>query len=400
MADNGKAFQTTDNGKYFLTTVQTGPGDSGGPLFDLAGSLVGIHSGPQLPGGNFGRYVPSDALLQVWKDLAGDRAVPRSSAVRPAVEETLAAATAQGVRAVQPSVAEIRCDDRNWSGIGAYLGEGFLVTRAGEHVLGRKVTVVLGDNYVTGARVVATDPARDLALLKLNPKDAEGIAPIKWADVNDLPAGTILAAVMPPAFTPPSGVVSVPARKINAIHGSLPVEVKDAKGGVEITSILQVKNLPHHWLGAPPFPLRQGDVITHVAGVPVPDREAFVKLVRPAHDKGTSIGRHPLVAGELVTVTYQRQGKKEEVTVHLRPSGGIAVNQLFFPTSYRWSGYPAAIAADLFARPEHCGAPVVDTQGRVVGLLIARVTDVASFILPASEVKASVEAMRKSATAQ
>ena len=66
----------------------------------------------------------------------------------------------------------------------------------------------------------------------------------------------------------------------------------------------------------------------------------------------------------------------------------------------QYSGFPRAIASDLAARPEHCGAPVVDVDGRVVGLLIACAPFIERLILPSTEVKAAVEVMRKSAAAK
>jgi S1-C subfamily serine protease len=226
-------------------------GDSGGPLFDLTGSLVGIASAGELDA-THASYVPSDVLLQRWKDLTGERPAPaRSSALRPIVE-TVAAATTRGVRAVRTSVVEVRCDDR-WAGVGAYVGDGFIVTKASE--LGPQMSVVLGNDVVASARVAARDPTRDLALLKLMVPDfGRSIAPVDWADVKDLSVGTVLAAVTPSAFTPPTGVVCVPARTIPPLPGCLPVQVMDAKGGVEVTETFAWLM---RWLRPPPFPFRR-----------------------------------------------------------------------------------------------------------------------------------------------
>ena len=373
------------------TTVLAHGGDSGGPLFDLTGSLVGIATSGQMDATNT-CYVPSDVLLQAWKDLAGERPAPaRSSAPRPTVE-TVAAATTRGIQAVRPSVVEVCCNGR-WAGVGACVGDGLIVTKASE--LGPQVTVLLGNDVVAATWVAARDPARDLAMLKLFvPELARGIAPVDWADVRDLPAGTILAAVTPAAFTPPTGVACVPARTIPPLPGVLPVDVKDAKGGVEITDTFDFLD---RWLRQPPFPLRVGDVIAHVAGVPVANCDEFFKLTRRA----ASIGGHPRVIGEPVQVTCLRKGKAVEVTVHLRSQGREPFQkQLIRACSYRYSGFPAAIASDLAARPEHCGAPVVDADGRVVGLLIARAPYIERLILPSTEMRAAVEVMRKSATAK
>jgi S1-C subfamily serine protease len=370
------------------TTVLAKEGDSGGPLFDLTGCLVGICSGGELDATHAG-YVPSDILVRAWKVLAGERpALARSSDPRPSVE-TVAAVTTLGGRAVRPSVVEIRCDDR-WAGLGAYVGDGFIVTKASE--LGPKVSVVLGDDVVALARVAASDPARDLALLRLMvPEFAGGMEPVDWANVKDVPVGTLLAAVVPSAFTPPTGVACVPARTIPPLPGLLPVSVKDAEGGVEVTDTFDFLD---RWLRKPPFPLHVGEVITHVAGVPVADSDEFLKL-----NGAATLGGHPRVKGEAVPVTCRRKGKAVDVTVHLHSQRSVP-NQLVRPYSYRYSGFPAAIASDLAARPEHCGAPVVDAAGRVVGLLIARAPFVESLIVPGTDVKAAVEAMRKSATAQ
>jgi S1-C subfamily serine protease len=370
------------------TSVFATWGDSGGPVFDLTGSLVGIVSAGELDGTN-ARYVPSDLLLQAWKDLAGDRPAPaRSSAPRPIVH-ALAAATTGGVRAVRPSVVEVRCDDR-WAGVGSYVGDGFIVTKASE--LGSKMSVVLGDNVVALVRVAATDPSRDLALLRLTVPDlARGMTPVDWGAVKDLPVGTILAAVTPPAFTPPTGVVCIAAQTIAPLPGLLPVSVKDAKGGVEITDTFDFLD---RWLRKPPFPLHLGDVITHVAGVPVANRDAFIKL-----NGAATLGGHPRVRGEAIRVTCWRNGKSDDVTVYLHSQRSVQ-NQLVRPYSYRYSGFPTALASDLAARPEHCGAPVVDADGRVVGLLIARAPFIESLILPSAEMRAAVEVMRKSAAAK
>jgi hypothetical protein len=185
-------------------------------------------------------------------------------------------------------------------------------------------------------------------------------------------------------------VVCVSARAVPAAPGILPVAVKDVDGGVEVTESYEwVAAL---WLRPPPFPLRPGDVLTHVAGVPVPNREKFLALVFG----GKSIGRHPRVAGEPVAVTYRRGGKTTDATVYLHhqatvPSQGVR------PSSYRYTGFATALAADLPSRAEHCGAPVVDARGRTVGVLIARAPFIESLVLPAGEVKASLEAMREEA---
>ena len=375
-----------DQSGQWRTTVQVCPGDSGGPLFDLTGSLVGI---ARAEGADTSVYVSSQLLLRAWNKLAGQRPAPLWSATSRPLVETVAAATTGAIGTVQPSVVEVRCEGRCIA-VGAYVGDGFIVTKASE--LGRSVTVVLRNNVETLARVAASDPARDLVLLQLVfPDVARGLVAINWADVNDLPVGTNLAAVTPPAFTPPTGIVSVSTRPVPPIEGCLPISVKDSNGGVEITDTFDFD----FWLPRPPSPLRRGDVITHIVGVPTANRDEFNKLYY-----ARTLGRHPCVKGEPVPVTRVRQGTTEEIMVHLHSRCAVWPEQLIHPYSYRYSGFPAAIASDLGGRPEHCGAPVVDADGRVIGLLIARAPFMESLILPSREIRIALEAMRKSASAK
>ena len=371
-------------GKVLTTTIIGTGGDSGGPLFDLGGRLVGLLSFCEADGRKC-RYATSDTLRAAWKVLALESpALPPLAAGRPATV-SLAEEMAVAVRAIRPAVVEVLSDDR-WVAVGIVVGDGFILTKASE--LGPKISIVLGGDTPARARVVATDPARDLAIVEIQAKDlAGGIVPVQWLDLGSLPVGTVVAAGMPPDFTSPAGVVSIPARTIPPISGIFPVMVKDAQGGVEVTKILE--DTLSLWMRPTLFPLRVGDVVTQIAGVPTVNREAFLAM---SFD-GTSLGHHPRIAGERVAATYRRDDATAEVAVQLGYQASAPV-QGVHPSSYRYSGFPSAFATDLAARPEHCGAPVVDARGRIVGLLIARAPFVESLVLPASEVAASLELMR------
>ena len=61
--------------------------------------------------------------------------------------------------------------------------------------------------------------------------------------------------------------------------------------------------------------------------------------------------------------------------------------------SRRRSGFPQAFAHDAPLRPNDCGGPVVDLDGRVVGLNIARASRAHSLAIPADVVQRVVEEM-------
>lgn len=365
--------------EILATAIHGSGGDSGGPLFDLGGRLVGTLSSNGAYGAH-NLYITADLLREEWKELAGDRPAPPLATDKRPVTVSIAEETASAVRGLRDSVVEVRSDDR-WAGVGVVVGRGLILTKASE--LGPNLTVVLRNDIPGLARLAATDSDRDLALLRMPASDlTDTIKPIEWSEVDDLPAGTPVACVTPADFNPPVGVVCVPARPIPALLGGLAVVVKDAEGGVAVEEI--VDGLNRMWLRPMAHDLHIGDIITHVGGEPVPDRNAYL-----ARFRGALGGPPRLISGDMVRVTLRREDRVHEISTRLRP-GYTVSHQLIWPYSYRYTGFPRALACDFTARPEHCGAPVVDAGGRAVGLLIARAPFVESLVIPASEVKESL----------
>ena len=59
--------------------------------------------------------------------------------------------------------------------------------------------------------------------------------------------------------------------------------------------------------------------------------------------------------------------------------------------SVRRTGFPTVLQHDTFLLPQHCGGPIVDLDGRVVGINIARAERIASYALPAKEIQPWIE---------
>lgn len=371
-----------------LTTVVSRGGDSGGPLFDLAGSLVGSCSRGEADGTET-RYVSAEALLREWDAFAKDVPKPPTAPRRRPPQPSAAATMAKAVAGVQPAVVEVQVGDR-WVGVGVHVGRGQFLSKASE--LGDGLGLILADGTVAAAEVAARDPATDLALLELRSADlAAGLPAVRWAEEQDLAEGRMVAAVTPAAFTPPVGVVCLSARPVPPLPGTLPVRVRDGKDGATVAETFAELTTP--WLRPPAFPLRAGDVITRVAGQTVRNGDDFRKLLLgPARE----VGGHPRVAGEAVEVTWTRDGKAITARIHLRLQQSAATQRVR-PYSYRYSGFASVLATDLMIRPEHCGAPVVDSGGRVVGLLIAKAPFIESLVLPGREARAAAERMLKTA---
>jgi serine protease Do len=65
------------------------------------------------------------------------------------------------------------------------------------------------------------------------------------------------------------------------------------------------------------------------------------------------------------------------------------------PFSDRRWGFAKVIPNDLGISPTECGGPLVDLDGHCVGVNIARALRVASYALPASVAKKTVERLRQ-----
>jgi hypothetical protein len=324
-----------------------------------------------------------DLLRARWKSLAGDRPVPPLHAgSRPALP-ALQGAFDPAISQARKQVVEVISNSRTVAS-GFVVARGQVLTKASE--LGSNLSVAFGDGRSGGARVAAVDYLRDLALLEI---DIGGTPPLVLsAENNDLRRGTLLSVVTPEGFTPTQGMVAVGTMPVPPTPGALPVNVKNSERGVVITEefIKQVVQLDLQ----SSFPLRIGDVITHVHGSPTPNLEAWNRLFiewKPS-------GERPRIAGEPVTIRYLRDGKELECTFPLAKD--LNLHHFGRGSSHRDSGFPkAAVALFDNSRPEHCGSPVIDSNGRVIGVYIAKSEEIENLVLPVDEVKASLELLTR-----
>jgi serine protease Do len=103
-------------------------------------------------------------------------------------------------------------------------------------------------------------------------------------------------------------------------------------------------------------------------------------------------------AGEKVKIVLEREGKRLELTATLGkrpadafpkgkgPSRGDFQNSMGSALSERRTGIPRFFQTDAVVRPSDCGGPLVDLDGRAVGLVIARAGRTESHVIPAETV--------------
>jgi len=343
-------------------------GDSGGPLFDLEGKLIGINSrignSPTL---NF--HVPVDVFLDNWDRLVGSQSWERSlpgrdsDEVKAAFREVIANAARCAVR--------IKCDDKD-AVLGTIVGpDGWILTKASE--LRGKIVCRLHDDRELEAQFVGLLPSFDLAMLKIELTD---LPAIEFAQ-QDPAVGQWVASLTISETPVAVGVVSVPRRKIAPPRGYLGIVLKDVPDKAQIERVLP--GSPAQKAG-----LKVDDVITHVGGKETPDREQLIETVKKYRP------------GDSVKLKVKRGDEELEISAILiklsTPFSQTRNRQNTFGggVSKRSDDFATVLQHDSALQPTDCGGPLVDLTGKVVGLNIARGGRTETYAVPADVLLANM----------
>lgn len=283
--------------------------------------------------------------------------------------------------AVSPSVAWVRVNGQNVSLATVVSADGYLLTKGSD--LSGDLTVVLRDGTTHEAQRIAYHRPTDLAMLKI---DADKLTPVEFAaDDAASEVGNWVAAPGPGSDPIAVGVVSVAARRLyheqaeieNGNKGVLGITFNGATdGAVRVNSVADKS-------GAARAGIKKGDVITQIGGKPVATQKDLKELLD---------GYKP---GDKVEVEVDRDGETLTVTVTLRPRDDRSTfqNSMGGVLSGRRTGFPKVVQHDTILKPAQCGGPLVDLDGRVLGINIARAGRVETWALPPSVVKPVLKEM-------
>ena len=252
-------------------------------------------------------------------------------------------------------------------------------------------------------RIVNFDQKKDLCLIRVNRK---GLTPIKFrSDLNGQhQVGPVFSSFPPVSLIPPSSgslALSVGQLKKVAAFGMVTLGLHDFQipqpecpdcvdMGITVSpypSLTRVNGVvyPHRRgikvLRVYPrstgesLGLLVGDLINTVNGVRVSERQvldAEAKKIRGGDVMTMKIFRR----GYLRELTYKIPNAKK--TLYDRWGGG--------PYSERRFGFGPVIVHDSVLDPQDCGGPLVNVEGHVIGLNIARSMRVASFAINIEDV--------------
>ena len=277
------------------------------------------------------------------------------------------------------STVRVLCD-----GVQSALGtvvraDGLILTKASE--LGTRIECYLADGRRLDARLVAVDGPTDLALLKI---DVGDLPIAQWADSDLPPVGSLLATSDLDDTPAAIGVVSAPAHPVPQPRPVLGVMLEDSQRGPRVNRI--VRGSPAAKAG-----LQVGDVIVRLGQKTLENRDALIAEIERSEP------------GQQVQLAVLRDRENLSITAVLgdlnhvgNPEQAELMDSLGGPLSKRRFGFPSVVQHDSVLRPRDCGGPIVDLDGKVVGINIARASRVSSYALPASSIRPVIERLVQS----
>jgi serine protease Do len=273
------------------------------------------------------------------------------------------------------STVRVRCDGKP-AALGTIVAaDGWILTKNSE--LKGKITCVVNDGRDFDAEVKGVSEPYDLAMLKV---DARGLKPIEFRESKQDPVGNWVASVGVDDTPVAIGVVSVAARKVNAREypplidtkgGYLGIALDQTEEGAKVKEVLR-------GTAADKAGIKVNDVILAVGAKTIKDPETLIATLSK------------FKPGDVVTLKVKRGDDDVEMkaTLGKRPAQarGDFMNSLGSTLSEHRTGFPVILQHDTVLKPNECGGPLVDLDGKAIGINIARAGRTESYAIPAEEV--------------
>ena len=398
----------TGNHDYVLTMdAPLNSGDSGGPTVDLKGRLIGINeSCAQHPYENATTAVNVanlhfDNMLQ---GISGGATLPRleenlelldaNATTNPIIFQPANMNAGRNETSMRRVLEAVTDEASEWTvrlftdgqqvAYGLVVDEsGLAVTKASE-IDPRETSIMVGTSrgLLEGAKPLAIDRTLDLLLLQLpegdwTPAPLEGEASLESGALV-ISAGTDRDPI---AF----GITQLDEYESDLSildRAFLGISFQDFDEGVLGALVRGVVG----GTAADRAGIRRGDVITMVDGT---------KIIGP---NGISNALGSLRAGSVVELVFFREGVEQTGRVRLgsraEATDEYATGNDEIRVSRHDTGFGAVIQHDGLVRPEECGSALIDLDGNLVGMNIARNDRTRTFALPVAIMRASIENMR------
>ena len=233
--------------------------------------------------------------------------------------------------------------------------------------------------------VALGEEAAGIPIFEVDPQGAADRAGLAKGDlilaVDGVPVGRMRDLVRTLRNGPPDAEYTL---TVSRDGEALETRVRLSGGSMGVTLVSEAAGVPVDQVtpnsGAAAAGIQPGDLILSIDDTPVRDRQSLMDLIR----------RHS--PGEQIDVTILRNGEEDtrRATLGYRsarsPRGDIQ-NSLGTLLSNRAVDFPAVIQHDTVLNANQMGGPIIDLEGRVLGINIARAGRVETYALPAGVIR-------------
>jgi len=389
----GYVAETETSEGFIRTTCLMEPGDSGGPVFDMKGRVIGLHSKINLSlEDNF--EIPVDLYRKYWNSLIRPASYASLPQAEPFATDHYADAlkTEPVMMHLGQNLNEIESRlDKNTLVIKSALngadvqilgtlvdlkglvpemtlkGRSFLLSKSS--MVGNEPLVEMKQGVVRTAKVIKRDEDNDLILLQVQEKIKGGIAleTLSLDSVTFAKVGKFLISPQPAG----EGVVSVLGNTQFAIvKGPTAAYMgvnTNLKNGKVVISMVQPRS------PASVAELEVGDELNSFNGKPVLKME----------DLSAEISKHK--PDDTLSLQLVRSGVPHNKYIVLKPRRLNERHIAYRFTdgrSERRDGFKSVLVHDGKLKPSECGGPLYDIDGNFYGINIARVSRTSSLAIP------------------
>ncbi|SIN81367.1 trypsin-like peptidase domain-containing protein [Chitinophaga niabensis] len=361
---------------FLQSTCAMEPGDSGGPLFDELGRVIGIHSAIsveeslnyEIPVDLFRKYRTALATAKKYNAFPANADNVGKDPLQMRVNTPPAFSTAKNACLLITSQVK----DKQENIYGTVISPFYVISKSS--MVGSEPVIHI-NNKTFKAAIIRRDREKDLVLLKMDApvKDGISLAKVKPDSISFKQLGQFLVSPRLDTANAVSIVSTLPFSlpKINST-GFLGASIAQKSGPLLLTFVR--KNSP-----AAANDLKVGDEVISINNVTLHKAENFTAALQQSWP------------GDTITISLKREGSiyTKQVVLDEKPKIPATHPAEMFAggKSSRRDGFERVFAHDAFLAPNQCGGPVFDAAGNFMGINIARYSRTSTLAIPSEIIR-------------
>ncbi|MDR3008302.1 MAG: trypsin-like peptidase domain-containing protein [Sphingobacterium sp.] len=375
----GRILKKMDDYGFIQSSSIMEPGDSGGPLFDALGRVIGLHSRIDSPEGiNF--EVPVNSYRKYWQSLSHPVAIDTYPSLSdsigsdPEQQKLLELALKKQAKHPKTNFQSIRISSILKDDSISILGTVFQLRNKKQVILSKsslvgKAPIVKIGKKVYALKVLLRDEKSDLVALTGDHKfPSIAISEIAQQGIPDTLVGLNLWSLLT-SNQRKTGVLGMSSRTFPRIPvpGTFDAQMRELDGLPTLTKVDSMGAAAHAGL-------QVGD---HMIALNGHDVASAVKI---------NAAMQQFSAGDTLQVQYRRGAADFHTKVILSKwptrENPHPANNIPKGKSVRRDHFPSVFLHDSRIHADECGSPIVDSNGHFIGINIARFSHTACLAIP------------------